>query len=242
MKNESEFSEFFSILQPQYKAPFTTPPEDDDDERQPEKVYDFDKQNEVSKEAEEWFLRFASRWKEQGIILDVLDVRENRAYQNMDIDFVCIMADKSKRTCEVKGDFTETGNLFAEYAVPSYDVDKNRKIIGRHASLGWLYGSKADFIFYYYSAYKKIYLLDLVEFSAWVNSMSLKCNFERRRCSRPFSIRGAKNLVDKNNPKGSYYYGLGYIIPLREIESANKKRHFLKIYHIKTDGQDTPQP
>lgn len=234
---ENGLCSFFSVLQPGLAIDSAIPVDEGDE--QPEKVYVFDKQYEVSKEAEEWFVRFALRWKAKGIIRDFMDVRKNAHYQDMDVDFICILPDGTKRTYEVKGDFTKTGNLFAEYAVPTYVVDENdrRKIITRHAKLGWLYRSRADYIFYYYSAFQKIYMFDLPYFAAWVDSMSLQCNFKKRRKAIPFSIRGAKNLVSEDKPYGSYYYGLGYIVPLKEIENSYQKNHFLKIYHITSDSK-----
>lgn len=231
---DNEFASFFSVLQPENNI-VSLQEDADDAEEQPDKLYVFDKQNEASKEAEECFICFAMRWKENGIIRDFIDVRENKYYQEQDIDFVCIRPDGTKRTYEVKGDFTETGNMFVEYSVPTYCIDANdrRKILRRHAKLGWMYQSKADYVFYYYSATKVVYLFELLYFSAWVDGMSLRCNFEKRRQAMPFPIRGAKNLVDENKPHGSYYYGMGYIIPLKEIEDMYQKKNFLKIYHIK---------
>lgn len=235
---ENGFYSFFSVLQPGF-AVVSSISIDEIEEEQPGKVYVFDEQYEVSKEAEEWFIRFALRWKAKGIIRDFMDVRKNIHYQDVDVDFICILPDGTRRTYEVKGDFTKTGNLFAEYAVPTYVVDDNdrRKIITRYAKLGWLYRSQADYIFYYYSAFQKIYMFDLPYFAAWVDSMSLQCNFKKRRKAIPFPIRGAKNLVSEDKPYGSYYYGLGYIVPLKEIESSYQKNHFLKIYHITSDSK-----
>lgn len=235
---EHKMDSFASVLQPD--PAIINKVTVDEAEEQPEKVYDFDEQAKVSKEAEEWFIRFARRWKEQNIISDFYDVREDAHYQNADIDFICVMPDGRRHTYEVKGDFKNTGNLFAEYAVPSYVIDANDrlKINDRHAKLGWLYRSKAEYVFYYYSQRKAIYLFELSYFAAWVDRMSLNCFFMKRRQKKPFEIRGAKNLDNKNDPYGSYYYGMGYLVPLREIEDTYQKRYFLKVYHIKYDARE----
>lgn len=129
---ENGFYSFFSVLQPGF-AVVSSISIDEIEEEQPGKVYIFDEQYEVSKEAEEWFIRFALRWKAKGIIRDFIDVRKNIHYQDVDVDFICILPDGTRRTYEVKGDFTKTGNLFAEYAVPTYVVDDNDR---RKSSLG----------------------------------------------------------------------------------------------------------
>lgn len=203
----------------------------------PEKIYRFQEQLKEGDIAETCFLRFAERWKRKGVIREVLDVRENPQYRRLDIDFICVMPDGTSKTYEVKGDQKKTGNVFAEYAVPSYRLNENKEIIQRDTRLGWLYGSQADYIFYHFVNMDIVCLLSLNRFAAWVDAMSLQCNFVRRRQKTAFQIRGAKNIEEKNNPNGSYYYGLGYLVPLKEIEQAMESlppnERFLKIYHLK---------
>lgn len=202
-----------------------------------EKVYSFEEKRQEGELAEACFLSFAERWKRQGKIRDYIDVRKNAKYQKEDIDFICVMPDGTKKTYEVKGDFTETGNMFAEYVVPTYHLDEKHEIQDRSAKTGWFYRSKADFVFYYFIKKKVVYMVALIKFCAWVDSMVLPQNIKKRKQKSSYQVRSALNIETENNPNGSYYYGMGYLLPVKEIEAANRKLppkdRFLKIYHLK---------
>ena len=81
------------------------------------------------------------------------DVRDDKKYQEDDIDFVVYRKDGSSFTVEAKADTYKTGNVFLETAVNSFAIGeddkllrfgKYQKAIAKH-SKGWLY-KEADYI------------------------------------------------------------------------------------------------
>lgn len=95
------------------------------------------------------------------------DVRDDKKYQEDDIDFVVYRKDGSSFTVEAKADTYKTGNVFLETAVNSFAIGeddkllrfgKYQKAIAKH-SKGWLY-KEADYIFYYFIETRQIYVFE----------------------------------------------------------------------------------
>ena len=207
--------------------------------RQPDHIYDFQTQLEKGKKAEAYFEDLANHWITQNRICGFRDVRKDPKYRKHDIDYICTLPDGKEIKFEIKGDSTDTGNMFVELYVPGYTLDATGNIVERHTEHGWLYQSKADYVFYCFTHPKmhKAYLMQMDKLAAWVDAMSLRCNFSYLSQKRSFQLRGAKNLKE-NDPYGSYYYGIGVLVPLKDVETANRdassKERFLTIYSMKT--------
>lgn len=191
-----------------------------------ERIFDFKSQLTVSKEGEAVFIKWLKQKKARGQIRDFLDVRGDSGYQDLDIDFITIAPDGRQKTWEVKTDTTTTGNLFAEFSVNTYTEDGLGNVTQRYMKPGWLYGSKADRVFYYYTKSQTAYIFDLRQFAAWVDSRFMPGAAKQ---AAPPRARAAKNIENRNEP-GRYYYGIGYLIPLQEMEQDKMMRgHQIKV-------------
>lgn len=211
--------------------------------RQPERIYQFEPQLKKGKKAEAYFEDLAHVWIAQKRICKVEDVREIPCYRREDVDFICTLPNGRVVKFEVKGDSTNTGNMFVESHVPGYTLDEKGNIVERQTELGWLYKSKADYVFYCFThpEIHKAYLMNMTKLAAWVDAMTLRCNFVHLSQKRSFQLRGAKNTKE-NDPNGSYYYGIGVIIPLKDVEAANHnvsaKERFLTIYNFEVNEEE----
>lgn len=96
------------------------------------------------------------------------DVRENREFQFCDVDFVAQMLDGRKLLVEIKSDkyLGKTGNFL---------VEAFRRYSSGDGILGWLYRSRADYIFFWASSIEKIYVLKMERIKAYIaNKRNLK--------------------------------------------------------------------
>lgn len=185
-----------------------------------ERTFNFKTQLEVSKEGEMAFIRWAEQKKQKGQILYCRDVREDERFQGLDIDFITLNPDGREKTWEIKTDTTDTGNLFAEFAVNTYQENGLGSVTQRYMKPGWLYGSSADRVFYYFTRRRMAYIFDLPQFAAWVDSRLMPAAAKQ---VAPFRVRAAKNVENRNDPS-RYYYGIGYLVSLAELEQAEMMR------------------
>lgn len=187
-------------------------------------AYKFDEQLEVAIIAETYFIECSKAKQAAGLITSFEDVRDSPYYQDQDIDFIWNYPDGRKLKIEVKGDTFETNNIFAELVVPSFYIDPiTKNVIGTSAKLGWLYGSKADIIFYCFINAGDICFLNLRRFSNWITKNITSSEIKRK--GYVYSPRAAKNISDRGSP----YYGVGLLVPLQDIINANPQEKFLKL-------------
>ena len=122
------------------------------------KQYDFVEQQKVAEIAESWFIQYSMKQQAKGIIESFDDVRNVKEYQDKDVDFVYHYRNRPPVMIEVKGDRHKLRNLFAETVVPSFYTDKETgNVVDQRAKPGWLFGSKADFVFYCFIRFDTIY-------------------------------------------------------------------------------------
>lgn len=150
--------------------------------------YDFDEQNEVGKEGE----NFIRKWLFSHYhILDYEDVSENTRYQGKDVDAIITLKNGEKRAIEIKTDNTDTGNLF-------YETISNEK----YQTLGCLEKTEADVVLYLFTETKDLFILKMPEFRDWFhNAFSNDSNEE---IIKP--LKRVKN-VDKRTRKIKYTLG-----------------------------------
>ena len=88
--------------------------------RQPGRTYDFKTQLEKGKKAEAYFEDLDTLWMFQNRISGFRDVRKDPKYREHDIDYICTLPDGKEIKFEIKGDSTDTGNMFVELCVIVY--------------------------------------------------------------------------------------------------------------------------
>ena len=91
-------------------------------------------------------------------VVDVIDVSQNKDYQNKDIDFLVKLKNGEYISVELKTDTYDTGNIF-------YEAISNKE----HNVLGCMIKSKAKCLFYYFIKTKELYIIDFKAYKKWVN-------------------------------------------------------------------------
>ena len=107
------------------------------------KLYDFKSSLQTGKIGEELVLNWIINNEK---IKEFQDVREVDLYRKKDIDFIVTMWDSKEYTIEVKTDKWRTPNIYFE-TISS--IENNTP--------GCMYKTEADYIFYYFLAYKEFY-------------------------------------------------------------------------------------
>lgn len=157
------------------------------------------------------------------------DVRDDKKYQEDDIDFIVYRKDGSSFTVEAKADTYKTGNVFLETAVNSFAIGeddkllrfgKYQKAIAKH-SKGWLY-KEADYIFYYFTETRQIYVFERMAAMHYLNfalcSDTVFVHDERR----PFG-RAAENKEQRSNYM--QYYGTGFCVNAEQMRRSDVIDH-----------------
>ena len=153
------------------------------------------------------------------------DVRDDKKYQEDDIDFIVYRKDGSSFTVESKADTYKTGNVFLETAVNSFAIGKDDKLlrfgkyqkaIAKH-SKGWLY-KEADYIFYYFTETRQIYVFERMAAMHYLDfalcSDTVFVHDERR----PFG-RAAENKEQRSNYM--QYYGTGFCVNAEQMRRSD---------------------
>lgn len=98
-------------------------------------------------------------------IKEVFDVRDDKRFQNMDVDFLLMNLDRSVTWLEVKTDFRadETGNFVYECISSKYQN-----------SIGCFEKTQSDIIGYYVPNSGKLYLINTNALKNYVRTHSLK--------------------------------------------------------------------
>lgn len=156
-------------------------------------------------------------------------VRDDKKYQEDDIDFVVYRKDGSSFTVEAKADTYKTGNVFLETAVNSFAIGeddkllrfgKYQKAIAKH-SKGWLY-KEADYIFYYFTETRQIYVFERMAAMHYLDfalcSDTVFVHDERR----PFG-RAAENKEQRSNYM--QYYGTGFCVNAEQMRRSDVIDH-----------------
>ena len=197
-------------------VPVECPPKLSADSKMDErpKYYDFDQQQIVAQIGETAFRNYMRHLQREGTILSCCDVTDNPQYQSQDIDFVVTLPDRSRVGWEVKCDTYTTGNLFAETQVNSYSLSNTGDITSTHHAQGWLYKSRADMIFYFFSKWNIAYLFPRAELCLWLDK-TLSSRGKRYGNVLRMSAAPNKSTRDRN----CIYFGVGLLVPLSMLET-----------------------
>lgn len=114
--------------------------------------------------------------------LQIIDVRENKAYQKEDIDFLVARENEKFKSIEVKVDCRawETGNLLYESI--------------SHGCNGWAISTKADFIFMVIVKENGDNLIPVVAY--WIDMEKWKEYCSRRDTKKALNIIENEKIVD----------------------------------------------
>ena len=138
-------------------------------------------------------------------VISIEDVSNIRKYQDQDIDFIVRLKNSPNPvSIELKTDTYDSGNIFFETV-----SNKENNVPG------CMYKSQANYLFYYFSKTKELYIFNFKEYVKW---------FEENRES--FTLKIFKNINRKRN---GTYTSEGYTIPKTFLE-ANLNPKFFKKY------------
>lgn len=176
------------------------------------KIYKFENSLNVGNEGEDKVKSFLLSLDN---VEKVESVQEIKKYQEEDIDFIVHFKNNNKVTIEVKTDTYTSGNLYYE---TKSCIEKN--------TIGCLEKTKADYIFYYFNKYDRLYILKTNLFRKWVQNEIKKFtdnpNNSKLNKKQVFNRRYSK---DNNN---ALYTSEGYTIPLVYLEEALKNTKIYK--------------
>ena len=161
-----------------------------------ERIHDFKISNELGKIGE----AIAKKYFDQSNkISSYLDVTEDDIYREKDIDFILNMKNGNVITVEAKADKVPSSNIFFETIS---NKEKN--------TLGCMLKTEADYVFYYFLAYKELYILKRKQYVNWVKKEKLYlpgCDYKE-----------FYNRATDAETKLTYLYTTGgYIIPKKYI-------------------------
>lgn len=124
----------------------------------------------------------------------IKDVRDMDDFRDMDIDLVLKTIEGEIISIEIKTDTYDTGNLFYEY-LSCIET----------GILGCMEKTQADYIFYYFTKTKELYILPVPQFREWVHKKTY--NFQTKK-------------LFNNRHDLSKYTSAGYLIPKRYLEGS----------------------
>lgn len=166
------------------------------------KIYKFENSLNVGYEGEEKVKNFLLSLDNVESIESVQDIKK---YQDDDIDFIVKFINKQFATIEVKTDTYKSGNLYYE---TKSCIEKN--------TLGCLEKTKADYIFYYFLKYDRLYILKTNLFREWVQE-EIK-NFNLNPSNSKLNKKEVLNKRYSYDNDNSLYTSEGYTIPLSYLE------------------------
>lgn len=175
-------------------------------------IYEFNKSLSVGELGENIVEKYLNKL---GNVKKVESVKDIRAYQKEDIDFIVHLANGKKVSVEVKSDSYKSGNLYYE-----------TKSCVEFNTLGCFEKTKADYIFYYFLNLKVLYIFKTKKFRSWVHKEIMEHNYN----SQNSKIR-KKEVFNRTRNNEDIYTSQGYTIPLRYIESELKDTRIYKKYY-----------
>lgn len=190
-------------------------------------MYDFKEQLNIGKLGEECFEKICKKSIEDGKMSSFLNVTSDEKYWKNDIDYICTYKNGKKLSFEIKCDTTTTGNIFAETNVNTYYFDDDNNVCDTRTKIGWLYGSKADFVFYYFSKLNIVYVITRKALAYWID-YCLQGNKLRIESKEYVNLK-VKSAMNKGTD--CYYFGVGYCVPIKDIEFSE----FMKNYFYEID-------
>ena len=150
--------------------------------------YNFNQCYEVSKAA----ISKVTRWlMEQKTIISVINVEDDKRFQELDVDLLAIMDDSTCKLIEVKTDRYDTGNFFLELIS---NVEKD--------SRGCILQTKSDYVFYYFTKIHKLYILSTYYLQKWLIDNHTHYN---------------KKTVKTFLSNGGSYHTIGICVPIQNL-------------------------
>lgn len=189
-------------------------------------MYDFKEQLNIGKLGEEYFEKLCKKSIEDGRMSEFLNVTNDEKYWHKDIDYICTYKNGKRLAFEIKYDTTTTGNIFAETNVNTYYFYDNN-VCGTRTKLGWLYRSKADFIFYYFGKLNIAYIISRNALAYWIDYCS-QGNKLRTKTKEYVNLK-VKSAMNKGT--NCCYFGVGYCVPIKDIKASE----FMKDYFYEVD-------
>ena len=153
-------------------------------------IYDFNESIKVGSSGEQIVINWLCTLP---TVLSVEDVSAQPFYQDRDIDFIVHTTQGQDLTIELKSDTYTTGNLAYE-TLSSIEVN----------SLGCMRKSQAQYLFYYFLKWDKLYIFKFDEFRNWCESHLT--NYRR--------VEVANYRRD-----GSLYHSENWLIKLNDLEN-----------------------
>ena len=160
------------------------------------KTHDFAQSIIVGAKGEEIIKKYLASSKD---VKDIKDVSSIRTYQLQDIDLLITLQDDSSVSAEIKTDTYTSGNIF-------FETMSNLE----HNVAGCMYKTKADYLFYYFTQTKELYIMNMEAYRNWFEEN--KANFN------------CKKLKNRNRKNDGTYTSVGYTIPKVFLE-ANFREH-----------------
>lgn len=197
--------------------------------------FDMKSQMMVGKIGENLFLKIY----ENSPQCEIDDLRDDAVFQDKDVDFRVRQvknsegnpipaAKQSSWLIEVKTDLNDSGNVYVETEVVTL-VKQGYHVKSASTKIGWLYGSKARFIFYYYPATNQIFRINRLDFIEWLHNYhmgeaAMRCVDSQGReilCTEdyPYDYMASNdNYGGKDGQnKNVIYHGTGLLVPIRHL-------------------------
>lgn len=150
-----------------------------------EKVYNFKDSIKFGKYGEDIVINYIKNLK-----YDVIDVSNDKKYQNMDIDILLKTKDNTYIGVEVKTDSYDTGNIFFEIVSSTYPFNE-----------GCMFKTRSDFIFYFFTKTKELYILNTSKYRKFVLDNISRFEFKKVK-NKTYESLGClvpKKAVEKNH-------------------------------------------
>lgn len=143
----------------------------------------------------------------------VVDMANNKMFYHKDVDFVFQKKDGKTYRAEIKTDQYTSGNIY--YETISNDIYNTEGCMNKTA---------ADYLFYYFITWDKLYILKMDEYRTFMNEL-IKNGHEA------LVEKNVKNA--KSNKKGDYIASsVGYTLPLSVLEANFDKDAIMVVNEV----------
>lgn len=129
-------------------------------------------------------------------IASIINAENHKLFRYLDIDLIVTKKTGEVITIEIKTDTHTTGNLYIEL-----------KSNIEHNTQGWLYKSKADYIYYYFTKTNQLIAIDLESLQDHLRD-----------------FRGYKYTFNQTTVQGTKYTTLGVLIPIDALLNNCKSK------------------
>lgn len=162
------------------------------------KIHDFKESLKVGERGEAVILDYLEKSPN---IKKIIDVRDSKIYQEVDVDLIVKMNTGNELKIEVKTDTYTSGNIYYE-TVSAEETD----------SIGCFEKTQADYIFYFFMNLNTLYILEVDAYRNW---------FKEKQ--ELFDILGYQKKPRNSRWNGSTYTSVGYAFPVQTLEEENPR-------------------